>query len=89
MSYLAWIILGAIAGAIGRVNMPGRSDARGIIVMMIVGIVGAFIGGFLGQILMHREVAEINLASILLAVVGALVLVWIYRTRARGHTDVP
>jgi uncharacterized membrane protein YeaQ/YmgE (transglycosylase-associated protein family) len=88
MNFLAWIVLGLIAGAIAKAIMPGP-DPGGIIVTMIIGIVGAFIGGFLGQALISRDVTGINLPSLLLAVVGAIILLWIYRMTTRGRTRVP
>ena len=49
MTILAWIVLGLVAGAMARALMPGR-DPGGIIVTMLIGIVGAFLGGFLGNV---------------------------------------
>jgi uncharacterized membrane protein YeaQ/YmgE (transglycosylase-associated protein family) len=58
---------------------------------MIIGIVGAFIGGFLGNMLMGKDINGFTIQSIILAVVGALILLWIYRmaTRGRGAPRVP
>ncbi len=85
MSFLAWIVLGLVAGAIAKAIMPGN-DPGGIIVTMIIGIVGAFIGGFLGNTLSGSGLNGFSLWSIILAVVGALVLLWIYRMATRGRT---
>ena len=78
MGILAWIVLGLIAGAIAKALMPGK-DPGGIIVTMLIGIVGAFIGGFIGNTLGVGDVTGVNLWSIVLAVVGAIVLLVIYR----------
>jgi uncharacterized membrane protein YeaQ/YmgE (transglycosylase-associated protein family) len=79
MGILAWIILGLIAGAIAKAIMPGR-DPGGFIVTALIGIVGAVIGGFLGNMLFGISgVSGVDIRSILIAVVGALVLLWIYR----------
>ena len=79
MGILAWIILGLIAGAIAKAIMPGR-DPGGFIVTALIGIVGAVIGGFLGNMLFGiGGVSGVDIRSILIAVVGALVLLWIYR----------
>ena len=85
MSILTWIVLGLIAGAIAKAIMPGK-DPGGIIVTMLIGIVGAFIGGFIGSLLTDTGVTGFNLTSIILAIVGALLLLWIYRlaTPTRG-----
>ena len=79
MGILAWIILGLIAGAIAKAIMPGR-DPGGFVVTALIGIVGAVIGGFLGNMLFGiGGVSGIDIRSILIAVCGALVLLWIYR----------
>src|SRR5688572_31065683 len=85
MGILAWIVLCLLAGAIAKAIMPGN-DPGGIIVTMIIGIVGAFIGGFLGNMITGAGLNGFTLWSIVLAVVGALVLLWIYRMATRGRT---
>jgi uncharacterized membrane protein YeaQ/YmgE (transglycosylase-associated protein family) len=88
MGILAWIVLGLIAGAIAKAIMPGN-DPGGIIVTMIIGIVGAFIGGFLGNMLTHTGINGFTIQSIILAVIGALILLWIYRVATRGRSTMP
>ena len=85
MSYIAWIVLGLIAGAVAKAIMPGK-DPGGIIVTIVIGIVGAFLGGFLGNVVTGAGLNGLSLWSILLAIIGSLVLLWIYRmtTRSRG-----
>ena len=85
MGILAWIVLGLIAGAIAKAIMPGR-DPGGVIVTILIGIVGAFIGGFIGNLVTHSGVNGLNLWSIILSVVGAMILLWIYRVATRGRT---
>ena len=85
MSILAWIVLGLIAGAIAKAIMPG-DDPGGIIVTILIGIVGAFLGGFLGNLIMGEGVDGFSLWSILLAIVGSLLLLWIYRMATRRRT---
>jgi uncharacterized membrane protein YeaQ/YmgE (transglycosylase-associated protein family) len=89
MGILAWIVLGLIAGAIAKALMPGR-DPGGIIVTILIGIVGAFLGGFLGNTITGNGLSGFSLWSILLAIVGAMLLLWIYRmtTRSRTRTTV-
>lgn len=82
MSILAWIVLGLIAGAIAKALMPG-DDPGGFIVTAIIGIVGAVIGGFLGNTLMGSPLSGFSLWSLVLAVVGALILLWVYRMTTR------
>jgi uncharacterized membrane protein YeaQ/YmgE (transglycosylase-associated protein family) len=82
MGILAWIVLGLIAGAIAKALMPGR-DPGGIIVTMLIGIVGAFIGGFLGTTITGKGLNGFSLSSIVLAIVGAMLLLWVYRLTTR------
>ncbi len=78
MGILAWIVLGLIAGAIAKFLMPGR-DPGGIFITILIGIVGAVIGGFIGSSLGVGDVTGVNLWSIVLSVVGAIVLLIGYR----------
>lgn len=82
MSILAWIVLGIIAGAIAKTLMPG-DDPGGFIVTALIGIVGAVIGGFLGNTLLGRDLSGFSLWSLVLAVIGALLLLWVYRMTTR------
>ena len=85
MGIIAWIILGLIAGAIAKAIMPGK-DPGGIIVTILIGIVGAFLGGFLGNLITGNGLNGFSVWSILLAIVGAMILLWIYRMTTRGRT---
>lgn len=89
MGIVAWIVLGLIAGAIAKAIMPGK-DPGGIIVTILIGIVGAFLGGFLGNLITGTGLNGFSLWSIILAIVGALILLWIYRatTRSRPTTTL-
>ncbi len=78
MGILAWAVLGLIAGAIAKAIMPGK-DPGGIIITMVIGIVGAMLGGFLGSMIGWGSVNAFDFRSIILAIVGALLLLWIYR----------
>ena len=86
MGIVAWIVLGLIAGAIAKAIMPGR-DPGGFIVTILIGIVGAFIGGFIGNMITGAGLNGFSLWSIVLAILGSLLLLWIYRMSVRGrHT---
>ena len=78
MGILTWIIVGLIAGALGKLIMPG-DDPGGIIVTIILGIVGAFVGGFVFGLFGGAGVTGFNLGSILVATVGAIIVLAIYR----------
>lgn len=84
MGWIAWIIFGLIAGLIAKFLMPGR-DPGGFIVTIIIGILGAVLGGFIGTQLGLGAVTGFDLGSFALAVLGAIILLFLYRTiRARG-----
>jgi len=84
MGILAWIVLGLIAGAIAKAVMPGN-DPGGIVVTIIIGVVGAFIGGLIGNMVTGAGLNGFTLWSIVLAVLGALLLLWIYRMATKGR----
>jgi len=74
MGLLAWIIFGALAGWVASI-ITGRNERQGCIVNIVVGIVGALLGGFLIQLLTGVEIdIGFNLRSFLVAVLGAVVL---------------
>ncbi len=87
MSLIWMAIIGLIAGAIAKLIMPGR-DPGGIIVTMVLGIAGSFVGGFLGRMLgVGRGGAGFSTAGLIGSIIGALILLAIYRMivgRRRG-----
>jgi uncharacterized membrane protein YeaQ/YmgE (transglycosylase-associated protein family) len=85
MGILAWIVVGLIAGLLGKLIMPG-DDPGGIIVTILIGIVGAFVGGFVMNLLGFGDVSGFNLYSILVATLGAIILLAIYRAVVGGRT---
>ena len=78
MGILAWLVVGFIAGLLAKYAVPGEGPG-GIIGDIITGIAGAFIGGWLFNAFGHSGVTGINLYSILVAFVGACVLLLIIR----------
>ncbi|MEU5694029.1 GlsB/YeaQ/YmgE family stress response membrane protein [Actinosynnema sp. NPDC020468] len=79
MGILGWIVLGLIAGAIAKALMPGR-DPGGIIITMLLGIVGAIVGGFVGRALFGTDINTFfDLSTWLLAILGSLIVLGIYR----------
>jgi uncharacterized membrane protein YeaQ/YmgE (transglycosylase-associated protein family) len=83
---IGWTIFGLIAGAIAKLIMPGR-DPGGIIVTILLGIAGALVGGFIGRALWGSQGAnDWSIGSFVLAIVGAIVLLWIYRM-IRGRSS--
>jgi uncharacterized membrane protein YeaQ/YmgE (transglycosylase-associated protein family) len=76
---VAWIFFGLIAGIIAKLLMPGR-DPGGCIITMLLGIVGAFVGGFIFELLTGRpQVMSFDFGSLFVAIVGAVVVLLIYR----------
>lgn len=75
MGILLWIIFGALVGWIASIIMRTDED-QGAIMNIIVGIVGAFIGGGLSSLLGGPEVSGFNLGSIIIATIGAIVLIF-------------
>jgi uncharacterized membrane protein YeaQ/YmgE (transglycosylase-associated protein family) len=79
MGIIGWIVLGLIAGAIAKAIMPG-DDPGGIIVTMLIGIVGAIVGGFVASALDIGELDEFfDIGTWVIAILGALLLLGIYR----------
>jgi len=81
LSVLGWIVFGLIVGALAKLIMPGK-DPGGITVTILLGIAGAVVGGYLGQIagLYGRGDA----AGFIMSVVGAIVLLAVYRLLRRA-----
>ena len=78
MRFLSWILLGLLAGGLAKFIMPGK-DPGGCLVTVLIGIVGALIGGFIGSTLLGRSVTGLDLVSLGLAVLGSVILLALYR----------
>jgi uncharacterized membrane protein YeaQ/YmgE (transglycosylase-associated protein family) len=93
MGIIAWIILGLLAGLIAKALLPG-DDPGGIIITTLIGVAGAFIGGFIAKALGFGDPIDefFDFSTWLGAIVGAIVLLLIYRaltggmSRSRGRT---
>ncbi|EDW9649968.1 GlsB/YeaQ/YmgE family stress response membrane protein [Salmonella enterica subsp. enterica] len=84
MGIIAWIVFGLIAGVIAKLLMPGR-DGGGFILTCILGIVGAVVGGWLATMFgIGGSISGFNLHSFLVAVMGAIVVLVIFRLLRRG-----
>ncbi|HET7427940.1 MAG TPA: GlsB/YeaQ/YmgE family stress response membrane protein [Gaiellales bacterium] len=86
MGIIAFLILGLLAGAIAKAIMPG-DDPGGIIVTMIIGVVGALLGGFLASALFNAHPLDnfFDLSTWITAIIGSLVLLAVYRLVTGGH----
>jgi len=74
--------MGLIVGLLAKLIMPGK-DPGGLIITILIGIAGAFVGGFIGSRLGLGTVTGFNVASILVAVGGAVILLILYRVIKR------
>jgi len=73
---LGWMLFGLVVGAVAKLVMPGR-DPGGMIVTMLIGIVGALLGGWIGQAV--GWYGPQDGAGFLMSLVGAVILLWLYR----------
>ena len=78
MGWLSWIVFGLIAGIVAKWIMPGR-DPGGFIITTVIGIVGALLGGWLATQFGLGDVTGFDIKSFIIAVIGSLLLLFIYR----------
>ncbi len=76
MGFLAWIVFGLIAGIIAKAIRPGK-DPGGWIMTIVIGIVGAMLGGWIGKLLGFGGVDGFNIKSMLIAVLGSVLFLYI------------
>jgi len=81
MSFLAWIVLGLIAGFIGSKIVNKRGD--GLVLDVLLGVVGAIVGGYLFNMFGASAATGLNLYSLLVAVVGSVVVLVVYHAIRR------
>ena len=91
MGIIAFLILGLLAGVIAKALMPG-DDPGGLIVTMVIGVVGALLGGFLAGAIFGTDPLDefFDISTWLTAIVGAMLLLFLYRlvTGGRSRTYV-
>ena len=85
MDILLWIVFGLVVGVVAKFLMPGR-DPGGFIVTIVLGVVGAMLGGWIGRVMgLYREGEP---AGFIMAVIGAVVLLGLYRLVAAKRTGI-
>jgi uncharacterized membrane protein YeaQ/YmgE (transglycosylase-associated protein family) len=85
MGILSWIVLGAIAGFLANMIVGGR---EGLIGTIILGIVGALVGGYIASAVFHKgDVSGINIESIVIAVLGAILVLFVWRAVTRNRAS--
>ncbi len=81
---ISWIVLGAIAGFIANLLVGG---GEGVIGTIILGIVGAIVGGYIASALFHKgDVSGVNVESIVISVLGAILVLFVYRAMSKRRT---
>ena len=86
MGILSWIIFGLIAGALAKFIMPGRQGG-GIVLTIVLGVVGALVGGYLGSHLLgFGDISGFDLRSMAIAVGGALLTLAVYGLIVRNRS---
>jgi uncharacterized membrane protein YeaQ/YmgE (transglycosylase-associated protein family) len=78
MSILAWIVVGIIAGWLARMVIPGEGPA-GLLGDLVIGVVGAVVGGWIFGYFGHPGATGVNIGSIVVAFVGAVIVLWLMR----------
>ena len=87
LSFIWFLIVGLIAGALARLIMPGR-DSMSLLMTMLLGIVGSVIGGLVSWAIWGADTAGTGFrpAGILLSIIGAIVVLWVWRMIGRRST---
>ena len=78
MGIISWLIVGLIAGVVAKLVVPGE-DPGGFLATIFIGMLGAFVGGLIVGVFGGTGVTGINIWSILVAILGAMVLLALYR----------
>ena len=78
MGLISWIVFGLIAGLIAKLIMPGR-DPGGCIITVIVGVIGALLGGFMATRLGFGGISGFDWRSLFIAILGSLILLFVWR----------
>jgi uncharacterized membrane protein YeaQ/YmgE (transglycosylase-associated protein family) len=78
IGFIWWLVIGLVAGALARLIMPGK-DPMGVIATIVLGIVGSVLGGLLSTLIWGTGEGGFQPAGLILSLVGAIVVLWVYR----------
>jgi uncharacterized membrane protein YeaQ/YmgE (transglycosylase-associated protein family) len=85
MGIISWIVLGAIAGFLANMIVGG---SEGVIGTIILGIVGAVVGGYIAASVFHKgDVTGVNIESIVISVLGAILVLFVWRALSRNRAS--
>ena len=81
------IVVGLIAGAVARLLVPGKQDI-GVLMTIVLGIVGSFVGGFLGYVIFHKDSSSgfFQPAGLVGSIIGAVIALLVYTRMGKSHT---
>lgn len=85
MTILTWIVFGLVVGLIARAIMPGN-QSMGLVATTLIGIVGSFVGGFVGNLLTGHQALDLNAAGFIGSVLGALLVLFVLGFVGRRRT---
>jgi uncharacterized membrane protein YeaQ/YmgE (transglycosylase-associated protein family) len=84
---ISLIVIGLIAGAIARLLVPGKQDI-GVLMTIVVGMIGSFVGGFLGYLIFHKDADNgfLQPSGIIGSIIGAVIVLLVYTRVGQRHT---